>query len=106
MSNYFYYGFKISYLNEKSLSLLGFYKRERLNSHIEIKPIERQIIHGLAYLTKISEVWGYNIKYDHNETIKHRNDYVMGTKIDLIHLYPVSITKGKGKEKVDSILKS
>ena len=91
-SNYFYYGLKICYLNEKSLSLLGLLKRERLNSHFEIKPVERQFIHGLVYLTKIYEVFGYKIFYDHNETIKHRGDYVMGSKIDLIHIYPVSIS--------------
>jgi len=93
-------------LNEKSLSLLGFLKQERLNSHFEIKPIERQLIHGLVYLTKINEVFGYKMLYDHNETIKHRGDYVMGTKIDLIHIYPISISKKKGKEKVESTLKS
>lgn len=62
----FYYGGKISYLNQRSFSLVGFYKDSRFNSHVEIKPIEKQIVHGLAYLTKINEVFGYQISYDHN----------------------------------------
>ncbi len=52
-------------------------------------------MHGLAYLNKINEVWGYKISYDHRECIKHRNDLLMGMKIDFTHIFPLSIKKKK-----------
>jgi hypothetical protein len=56
---------KLSYLSDKSFSLVGMMRNHRLNGYIDFKPIERQISGGFAYLSKVNEVWGVEANYDH-----------------------------------------
>lgn len=49
-----------------------------------------QIIHGLLYLTRLNEIFGYHFEYDHVKAMRNANgDIFNGMNLRVIHCYPL-----------------
>lgn len=80
----FLVGLQLRHLTEKSYSLLAAYQGSRVLAYLNVAPKEKKLEHSLMYLSKIREIYGYKVEYDHRKAM---GVPLNGLKASILHCY-------------------
>eukprot|EP00347_Sterkiella_histriomuscorum_P002656 403367306 len=78
-----FFGGQLSYLREKTFKLIFYHEAQRMKFLFEAMPIEQNLFFSLLYKTKIQEIFGVRVKYN------HRVPQIQRFVIDFLHCYPL-----------------